>query len=139
MAISLKNIQKNAYALLKELFHVQGSVVPTDQWCKHGQPLAPSLANLENNLLNAKFTTAAQMSNIHPNLYRRYVDDIIAIFDNEVSANLFLNVLNSLHPSIQFTLEVGNKSLDFLDVNMYGLPHPVNYCVQETYTYWCVS
>ena len=45
-------------------------------------------------------------------------DDIVAVFDDEVSAKLFLDVLNNLHPSIQFTMEVGNKSLAFLDVNI---------------------
>ena len=88
-----------------------------------GSPLGPSLANaflanLENEMLNQKFTTAARLSQVHPNLYLRYVDDIVAIFDNATSANLFLDVLNSLHPSIQFTMEVGDKSLAFLDVNI---------------------
>ena len=88
-----------------------------------GSPLAPSLANmflanLENRLLNAKFTTATRLSQTHPNLYLRYVDDIVAVFEDEANAELFLDVLNNLHPSIQFTMEVGNKSLAFLDVNI---------------------
>lgn len=79
-----------------------------------GGPLAPSLANLENNLLNAK----PKSSSAHPKLYLRYVDDCFSIFDDEESANLFLDTLNTLHPSIKFTVEAGNKSLAFLDINI---------------------
>ena len=81
-----------------------------------GGPLAPSLANLENNLLNAK----PKSSSAHPKLYLRYVDDCFSIFDDEESANLFLDTLNTLHPSIKFTVEAGNKSLAFLDINIDG-------------------
>ena len=81
-----------------------------------GGPLAPSMANaflahLENNLLNDN----THLSCI-PKLFLRYVDDCFALFDNEDDAILFLNVLNSLHSSINFTLEKGNDCMPFLDV-----------------------
>ena len=80
-----------------------------------GGPLAPSMANaflahLENHLLNDTILTCK------PRLFLRYVDDCFALFDTEEAADLFLNVLNSVHPSIQFTLERGNTCMPFLDV-----------------------
>ena len=88
-----------------------------------GGPLAPSLANaflahLENTVLRKKIDAAIELSRIEPNLLLRYVDDVFALFNNESDAETFLNVLNSLHPCITFTLEKGSKSLPFLDVSV---------------------
>ena len=50
-------------------------------------------------------------------LYRRYVDDIICLFNCEVDAMKFFDYLNSRHPNIKFTFEKQNGGkLTFLDV-----------------------
>ena len=36
-------------------------------------------------------------------IYRRYVDDIFCLFDNEHNAMLFFNYINTQHPNIKFT------------------------------------
>ena len=82
-----------------------------------GGPLAPTLANaclahLENELL------ISNNCSYFPKLFLRYVDDCFALFTNFESADLFLKCLNSLHPSIQFTIERGNQCMPFLDVNV---------------------
>ena len=66
-----------------------------------GSPLGPLLANvfvgsLEERLFN--------QSNL-PLLYKRYVDDVFAIFSRKDQCYDFLQRLNLLHPSIQFTCE----------------------------------
>ena len=38
-------------------------------------------------------------------LYRRYVDDIICLFNSEQDADEFFKFLNSQHPNIKFTFE----------------------------------
>ena len=49
--------------------------------------------------------------------YRRYVDDIFCVFDNENDAKLFFDFINSQHPNIKLTIEKEtNKVLAFLDV-----------------------
>ena len=79
-----------------------------------GLPLRPTLANffianLETKMLQKQLDT-------HPKLYLRYVDDIFAIFESEKSCNLFLNLLNSQHNYIRFTIEKSTGIISYLDV-----------------------
>ena len=54
-----------------------------------------------------------------PCFYRRYVDDIFAVFENQTQASNFLVYLNSKHPNIKFTKEENqNGVLNFLDVKV---------------------
>ena len=54
-----------------------------------------------------------------PKFYLRYVDDILAAFDNEQDS---LNFLNNRHPNIKFTIEKQiNHSIAFLDVCISGV------------------
>ena len=82
-----------------------------------GSPLAPVLANLfmghhESNWIR-------DYNNFPPLIYKRYVDDIFCLFNNEQEAIEFLNYLNDKHPNIKFTLETeNNNTLPFLDVNI---------------------
>ena len=55
-------------------------------------------------------------------LYLRYVDDILAAFNNEQDSLNFLNFLNNRHPNIKFTMEKQiNHSMSFLDVFISGI------------------
>ena len=52
-----------------------------------------------------------------PKFYLRYVDDILAAFDNEQDLLIFLNFFNNRHPNNEFTMEEQiNHSITFLDV-----------------------
>ena len=56
------------------------------------------------------------------NFILRYVDDILAAFDNEEDSLNFLNFLNNKHPNIKFTIEKQiNHSIAFLDVFISGI------------------
>ena len=51
--------------------------------------------------------------------YRRYVDDIFAVFENQNEASEFLLYLNCKHGNIKFTMEVNvDGILNFLDVKI---------------------
>ena len=83
-----------------------------------GGPLAPSFANVFlAHLENTKLRTL-DISNFKPKLLLRYVDDCFALFNNLTDAVTFLSFLNSMHPSIKFTLERGDICMPFLDVNI---------------------
>ena len=50
-----------------------------------------------------------------PSFYRRYVDDSLAIMPGLDAAESFLDVLNELHPSVHFTMELSNNdSISFI-------------------------
>ena len=76
-----------------------------------GSPLGPALANIFVGYYESKhFQTTSK-----PKLYYRYMDDTFVVFSNEY--DLFLDSLNSLHPSLRFTFEKeANLALPFLDV-----------------------
>ena len=81
-----------------------------------GSPLAPTignffLAHIEKKLLETN-------SNFNPKLFLRYVDDIFAVFDDNNSCSKFLNVLNSQHKNIKFTVEHASDTIPFLDVEI---------------------
>ena len=52
-------------------------------------------------------------------LYRRYVDDIVCLFNSQSDADKFFDIRNQRHPKIKFTIEKQNdlkNQLAFLDL-----------------------
>ena len=85
-----------------------------------GSPLAPTLANLFMGYNEANWLS--EYTGARPYVYKRYVDDIFAVFENLNDASLFLNYLNSRHPNIKFTKEENkNGVLPFLDISISNL------------------
>ena len=81
-----------------------------------GSPLGPVLANIF-----LGYCESLIPEDKWPDLYRRYVDDTFSLFlRGELDALLFLNLLNGLHPSLQFTMEreIEGK-LPFLDIQVF--------------------
>ena len=67
-----------------------------------------------------------------PKFYLRYVDDILAAFDNEQDSLNLLNFLNHRHPNIKFTIEKqNNHPIAFLDVFISGINN--QYLTLKTY------
>ena len=80
-----------------------------------GSPLGPVLANLFMGYHESKWLSDYKTSEIV--MYKRYVDDIFCIFNNENDAKNFFEYLNEQHINIKFTMEKEeNSSLAFLDV-----------------------
>ena len=57
------------------------------------------LADLETRLLQ-------QTLNCSHKLCNRYIDDILAVFDEECACIVFLNLLNSQHRNVKLTMEM---------------------------------
>ena len=80
-----------------------------------GSPLGPVFANLFMSHHENGWIKDYKQGHIH--FYRRYVDDIFAVFDSHDEANKFLKYMISKHPNIKFTMEVEvSNCLVFLDV-----------------------
>ena len=78
-----------------------------------GSPLGPALANIFVGYFESKlFQTTSK-----PEMYYRYMDDTFVVFSDEDECDLSLDSLNSLHPSLRFTIKKeSNLALPFLDV-----------------------
>ena len=80
-----------------------------------GSPLGPTLANL----FMAHIERNVLCVDNSPLLYVRYVDDIFCVFDTtRQDPAAFLNHINSLHPNLKFTCEIGQTTLPFLDTEV---------------------
>ena len=89
-------------ATAKNHFQFNGKMYDQIDGVAMGSPLAPALANLflgyyENIWLNSEEGKKVI-------LFKRYVDDIFCIMENENEANNFLLCLNEQHPNIRFTI-----------------------------------
>ena len=103
------------FATAETNFLFDGKIYDQIDGVAMGSPLGPVLANLfmghhEKNWINEYGANKITY-------YRRYVDDIFAVFDSDEEANNFFTYLNTRHDSIQFTMEPENENcLSFLDV-----------------------
>ena len=79
-----------------------------------GNPLAPTLANLFVGELESKYLANGLKQ---ATFYTRFVDDSLLIFESD-SYKDFHNFLNSWHPNLKFTVEIGGKEIPFLDINV---------------------
>ena len=81
-----------------------------------GSPLATVLANIFMGFHESKWRNEYNPNK--PKFYLRYVDGILAAFDNEQDSLNGLNFLNNRHPNIKFTTEKQiNHSIAFLDIH----------------------
>ena len=85
-----------------------------------GSPLAPVLANIFMGFHEFKWILNYNLNK--PKFYLRYVDDILAAFNNEQDSLKFLSLSNNRHPNIKFTIEKQiSHSIAFLDVFISGI------------------
>ena len=80
-----------------------------------GSPLAPILAAL---FMGYHEKDCIEKTHVaKPTFYKRYVDDIFAVFESELDAETFHTYLNTKHKNIKFTYEkqIDNKS-PFVDI-----------------------
>ena len=96
------NLQKEQLAKLlgiattKQLFQFNGQLYEQIDGVAMGSPLGPKMCHLEDKLTR---------DGVMPALYRRHVDDTLARMPSTEAATDFLTTLNSLHPSLSFTIE----------------------------------
>ena len=85
-----------------------------------GSPLAPVLGNIINGFHESKWLNEYNLNK--PKFQLKYVDDILAAFNDEEDSLIFLLFLNNRHPNIKFTIEKQiNHFTAFLDVFISGI------------------
>ena len=83
-----------------------------------GSPLAPILANWFVAGIEHKIMDDPKHDPYKPVVYKRYVDDIFAVFRSTTDRDKFFGVLNGTHPNLKFTMETTSPDLPFLDVSV---------------------
>ena len=111
------------------LFQFNGKLYTQNDGVAMGSKLAPTLASFAMDLIESKLET-------QPLYYRRYVDDVFAIFNNHKEAEDYLKYLNSFHDNLQFTMETEkDEKLRFLDVIVHkGDKFETEWCLKDTNT-----
>ena len=83
-----------------------------------GSPQGPTLANAFLCFYEEIWISKCPKQ-FRPKCYRRYVDDIFLLFDDQSHVNKFEKYLNSRHKNIKFTKEIEkDNSLSFLDIKI---------------------
>jgi len=77
-----------------------------------GSPMSPIIANIVMDDLKKK---ALNNLSIDIPFYYRYIDDIAMAVPSQKS-QVVLDKFNSLHQRLQFTMKIGSKELNFLDM-----------------------
>ena len=86
-----------------------------------GAPLAPVVADIF--MAHMETSLMDELMKIGVCEWHRYVDDTFVLIEPTTNVVDVLNILNSFHPSIQFTYEVeASRSLPFLDVRVTRSP-----------------
>ena len=103
-------------ALQNNFFNFDGKIYKQTDGVAMGSPLGPSLANAFL-CFHEQIWLNDCPEDFKPVYYRRYVDDIFALFRSPDHLEKFTNYLNSKHKNIKFTYEKeSNNSLPFLDI-----------------------
>jgi hypothetical protein len=96
-------------ATANQLFQFDGALYEQVDSVAMGSPLGPLLANVFMSSLERKLHNTGEI----PDFYRCFVDDSFSIMLDCDTANSFLSILNRLHPSLSFTMEIADD-LPFL-------------------------
>ena len=90
------------FATAQTYFYFDGKFFDQVDGVAMGSPLGPVLANLFMGYYEQKW-----LESDHGRLvkfYRRYVEDIFCLSENEDQAQTFVDILNIQHPNLNFTI-----------------------------------
>lgn len=90
----------------------------------HGTAMGKKFAPAYANLYMCGWEESAFLKCAHlPSLYFRYLDDIFGIWEGDMEQFLvFLDILNSHHPTITITHNIQKEKLEFLDTQVFFIP-----------------
>ena len=135
LKISRKDLQKLfKFATSQINFLFNGNIYDQVDGVAMGSPLAPILLNIFMGYHETEWIRNYNYGRLF--YYKRYVDDIFAVFETKDHAVSFYNHINKQHRSIMFTMETEkNGKLPFLDVLVRNKPNLVTSVYRKpTYT-----
>ena len=107
-------IQDNVFSFQDQLFRQRRGVAM-------GTRCAPAFANLFMLVVEDRmFSRRNKSRQPVPLLWRRYIDDVIGLWDHgEDALSLFITELNQCHHALEFKVTHSHTSVDFLDLTIY--------------------
>ncbi|XP_072764661.1 uncharacterized protein, partial [Anoplolepis gracilipes] len=107
--LAVRFILNSSFFMFNEFCYQQTFITPM------GSPLSPIIAEIT---LQDLETRAVAIVPVVLPFYFRYVDDIVLAVPPS-TLDTILNIFNSFHPRLQFTIEEGvNNQLNFLDITI---------------------
>ena len=99
----------NYFAFNDEIYHqISGTAM--------GTKLAPNYANIFMGKLEQQLIDSYP---VKPTIWLRFIDDIFCIFPGNLQeTQKYVDHLNNQHPTIKFTAEISNQSVNFLDTTV---------------------
>ena len=102
-------------------FHFNGEIYQQTNGVAMGSPLAPLLADIF--LIHLEKQVMNKLEDSGVVFWKRYVDDTFVIIRDNTDADRLNDILNQVHPAIQFTKEEEKDfSLPFLDIRITRNP-----------------
>jgi len=84
-----------------------------------GSPTAPLMADVFMDTLESDIFSSSHPVSKFAHYWYRYVHDVLCLWTGSTGElNHFLTFINSLYPTIQFTLEIGGQKINFLDLTI---------------------
>ena len=104
------------YVLKYNVFRFYNNCYKQIRGTAMGTRMAPAYAGIFMSKLEEEFLSKQPLK---PLLYKRYIDDVIILWTHgEKELNDFLQSLNQVHPTINFTWEKDHNKITYLDVDL---------------------
>ena len=113
-------IRLTKICLEQNYFIFNGKIYRQREGLAMGSPLSPILSEFFMDHLEEKLFNSGNPLLKHSLFWKRYVDDIFCVWGgSHRQLNVFLNHLNSLHPNLSFTMEIGKiRKINYLDITI---------------------
>lgn len=99
-----------------------------------GSPISPILAEFFMDYMEESIEKLKSFKNVF--FYRRYVDDILIIWTGtNRQLHMFLEEINKINKSIQFTMEKGGNQINFLDIGIEITNNKLDFSIYRKPTY----
>ena len=84
-----------------------------------GTPFAVAYACIFLTSIESEVNSKLRSNLYRPIFYKRYIDDIFAVFSTESAADNYVSIFNSISPSIHLTAKANGMGANFLDVTLF--------------------
>lgn len=106
------------HVLQNNVFSFEGKTFKQVLGTAMGTPMAPTGANLFMGMLEERLLDQSPVP-VNREFWKRFIDDILMLWTGSLEElDVFINHMNSFHPTIKFTANSSVDTVPFLDINI---------------------